>query len=111
MNTPKLTIADIQALIASEYYFTAAEGVSGAAIDAAKGDAVLTVTMPKELQTITFCILTLKNGDAVTGEAFCADPSRFVREEGQRYAREAAVSKIWPMAIYAERERLALGAA
>jgi hypothetical protein len=59
--------------------------------------------------TLTLCVLTLRNGFTVTGESACASPENFDREIGERYAREAAKSKVWALEGYALRERLSRG--
>ena len=63
------------------------------------------------LNLLTFCVLVLKNGHIVSGEDYCADPDKFNAETGRIEARKAAINKLWPMVVYAERERLARGAA
>lgn len=45
----------------------------------------------------TICILTLKNGFTVRGESSCVDPSNFKKAEGEKYSRQAAIEKIWPL--------------
>ena len=37
--------------------------------------------------------------------AYCADPAKFNAETGRIEARKVAINKLWPMVIYAERER------
>ena len=87
---PRVTPADVEAVIASEHYFTAghrdAFGVG-----------------------LTFCVLTTKNGQAVTGEACCAGPVKRDPATGRVWARKNAIDKLWPMVVYAERKRLAAG--
>ncbi|MGH8235427.1 MAG: Gp49 family protein [Steroidobacteraceae bacterium] len=60
---------------------------------------------------LTVCVLTLRNGFTVTGESACASPANFDAEIGERYAREAARSKIWQLEGYALRERLTMNGA
>lgn len=98
LTAPRVTPADIEANIASEHYFTAAEGVYGAAC------AVVPVT--QSLCLLTFCVLTLRNGFTVTGESACASPENFDAELGRKIARENAKQKIWPLMGYQLRERL-----
>lgn len=98
----RVTPADIEAVIDQENYFTAAEGVMGAAqakTEAPDGQQCLGL--------LTFCVLTLKNGFMVTGESACASPENFDREIGQKVARQNAVNKIWPLLGYELRSRLA----
>ena len=56
--------------------------------------------------TLTVCVLTLKNGFTVTGEAACVDPANFNEEIGQKYSREAAIEKMWPLEGYLLQQRM-----
>ena len=87
---PRITPADIEANIVSEYYFTAEEGAQGAL---ANTNPELGAEFPR-LQLLTFCVLVLRNGFTVTGESACASPENFNAEIGRRIARENAVQKI-----------------
>lgn len=100
---PRITPDDIKANIVSEHYFTASEGVWGAAsaFDRTEGN-----DGPAELQLLTFCVLVLRNGFTVTGESACASPENFNAEIGRRVARENAVAKIWPLMGYQLKENL-----
>jgi hypothetical protein len=108
LTAPRVTPADIEANIASEHYFTAADGVLGAY----KANGYVCVgTMPNDLNTkalplLTFCVLVLRNGFTVTGESACASPENFDAEIGRKIARQNAVSKVWPLMGYALREKL-----
>jgi hypothetical protein len=59
------------------------------------------------LDLLTLCVLVTSNGHTVTGESYCADPAKFNAETGCIDARKVAINKLWPMVVYAERERLA----
>lgn len=97
-TAPRVTPADIEANIAGEYYFTAADGIRGAnSLECERGDP---------LTLLTFCVLVLKNGFTVTGESACASPENFDAEIGRKIARQNAVAKIWPLMGYALKERL-----
>ena len=119
LTAPRVTPADIEAEIASEHYFTAAEGVSGAlvaqlrAFDPAKSVCHAPLSeapaAPSPLSRLTFCVLVLKNGFTVTGESACASPENFDAEIGRKIARENAKQKLWPLMGYALKERLAGG--
>lgn len=104
-TAPRVTPADIEANIASEYYFTAMEGVEGT-------DPKATVygqwdeEFPDELGLLTFCVLVLRNGFTVTGESACASPENFDAEIGRRIARANAVQKMWPLMGYALKQDL-----
>jgi len=55
---------------------------------------------------LTLCVLTLRNGFTVTGEAACASPENFNAEIGARIARENARDKIWILEGYLLKEWL-----
>ena len=61
---------------------------------------------PKSAPTLTIAIVILDNGYSVLGESACADPKKFNKELGQKFALESAVRKIWPLEGYVLRERL-----
>ena len=115
LTAPRITPADIEANIASEHYFTAAEGVLGAAANSdgkgTKGLAVVEFDFASApaLPLLTFCVLVLRNGFTVTGESACASPENFDAEVGRRIARQNAVQKIWPLLGYELRTKLAAG--
>lgn len=111
LTAPRVTPNDIRANIASEHYFTAAQGDAKAVEDVAFAGGALNAagrSTPEALRLLTFCVLVLKNGFTVTGEAACASPENFDAEIGRKIARENAVQKIWPLMGYALKERLHL---
>lgn len=101
LTAPRITPQDVGANIASEHYFTAADGVR------ASGDWYHFVPVPAELNLLTFCVLVLRNGFTVTGESACASPENFDAEVGRKIARANAVQKIWPLMGYELRSKLA----
>lgn len=101
LTAPRVTPADIEANIACEHYFTAAQGVLGN-IDVVPDDDQLDL-----LELLTFCVLVLRNGFTVTGESACASPENFDAEVGRKIARQNAVQKIWPLMGYELRSQLA----
>lgn len=100
-TAPRITPADIQAAIAQTHYFTAADGVRGAAI----ADGVDDGSTPP-LQLLTFCVLVLRNGFTVTGESACASPENFDPVIGQKVARQNAEQKILMLEGYLLKESL-----
>lgn len=107
-TAPRVTMADIEANIVSQHFFTAAEGHLGAGLSD-DGPMVLRDGYrppPIALNLLTFCVLVLKNGFTVTGESACASPSNFDPEIGRRIARENAVQKVWPLMGYVLKQRL-----
>lgn len=106
---PRITPADVEASIASESYFTAADGVRGASAGK-PGESQLSEYVTHDgspLSLLTFCVLTMRNGFTVTGESACASPENFDAEIGRGIARRNAVAKIWPLLGYELRTQLA----
>ena len=101
LTAPRITPADIEANISSEFYFTAAEGVLG---ESAMG--IQPSGLARSLDCLTFCVLVLRNGFTVTGESACASPENFDAELGRKIARANAVSKIWSLMGYALKSNL-----
>lgn len=105
---PRVTLADLQANIVSEHYFTAGQ----AAFKHAPGEEGPFGEPGRDtspLDLLTFCVLTLRNGFTVTGESACASPENFNEEIGRKIARENAVQKVWPLMGYALKERMHQG--
>lgn len=119
LTAPRITPADIEVNIASERYFTATEGASGAFVAQLRAfDPTKVVShaplsedpaAPSPLDLLTFCVLVLKNGFTVTGESACASPENFDAEVGRKIARQNAVNKIWPLMGYELRSKLHAG--
>lgn len=99
-HNPSVTPADVEACIASVYFFTAAEGVSGA------GYVIHNPNNRGPLSLVTICVLVTCNGHSVVGEAHCQDPAKFSTMIGREAARADAIRQLWPMVVYAARERL-----
>ena len=109
-KAPRIAPADIEAAIASGWYFTAADGCAGAALSGTPYEEQPPVGAASPLRLLTFCVLVLKNGFTVTGESACASPENFNAEIGRRIARENAVAKVWPLMGYELRSKLAAAA-
>lgn len=106
-TAPRVTVADIKYNIASEHYFTAADG------DNSESDTAVSIgdvdgKSYKSLRLLTFCILVLRNGFTVVGTTACVSPENFDAAEGRKYARENAVEKVWPLMGYALKEMLSM---
>ena len=95
LTAPRVTLAAIEAEIASEWYFTAAE-----AVDQVYQGAVQPECVPAPLCRLTFCVLVLRNGFTVTGESACVSAENFNAELGRKIARQAARQKIWALEGY-----------
>ena len=96
---PRVTPADLEAAIASEWYINAADGVP-------EDEFHPPVPSNHPLRLLTFCVLVLKNGFTVTGESACVSQENFDADIGRKVARENAVNKLWPLLGYALKERL-----
>ncbi|MFM0638063.1 Gp49 family protein [Paraburkholderia metrosideri] len=100
-TAPRVTLMDIEAVVTSEFYFTASDGVFGASnyrpISDRSGVA---------LGLLTFCVLVLRNGFTVTGESACASPENFDAQIGCDIARKNAREKVWALEGYLLKQRL-----
>lgn len=101
-KAPRVTLADIEAEIASTFYFTAADGVRG---ESEMGTSP--AGRARSLELLTFCVLVLRNGYTVVGHSACASQENFNAEIGRRIARENAVNKVWPLLGFRLRDELA----
>jgi hypothetical protein len=101
LTAPRLTPAEIDAVIVGEYYFTADDGVLGERLP-----IVLPCYRHPVLSQLTFCVLVLRNGFTVTGESACVSPENFDPEIGRKIAYENARNKIWQLEGYLLRQRL-----
>ena len=110
-KAPRITPADIEANIAGEVYFTAADGYRSSPCYDPNGHAHEPLPAPAPLELLTFCVLVLRNGFTVSGESACASPENFNAEIGRKIARENAINKVWPLMGYALKDKLAGGAA
>lgn len=81
---PKLTAEDIEAQIVKEQFHR------------------------HEGTRVTTCVLTLKNGFAVTGESSCVSDANFKEEIGRAVSRQNAKEKVWELEGYALRTKLSL---
>lgn len=100
LTAPRVTPADIEAEIESEWYNNGGSGV-------VPDDFQPPVPANHPLRQLTFCVLVLRNGFTVTGESACASPENFDAEIGRKIARQNAVAKIWPLLGFRLRDRLA----
>lgn len=109
-EAPRVTPADIEAEIASERYFTAADGVLGAYRNGGDVHPVGGTPNEKEHQTLgllTFCVLVLRNGCKVVGiNHGPVDPANFDAEHGRRDARDDAIRQVWPLLGFRLRDKL-----
>ena len=115
LNAPRLTPADIDAVIVGKHYFTAHEGAQGAELERRRtSDEPIQVNpcsdaekrLKNPLKLLTFCVLVLKNGFTVTGESACASHENFDAEIGRKVAYENARNKVWMLEGYLLKEKL-----
>lgn len=111
LTAPRVTPDDIEATIASEHYFTAADGALGALSTTDINPLAAFQSLPQSLHLLTFCVLALRNGFTVTGESACASPENFDAELGRKIARQHAKDKIWALEGYLLKQRLFEGTA
>lgn len=105
MSAPQVTPAMVEAAIAREQYFTGQDGANGAWVrETTDGDVTYRSSDP--LCGVQFCVLVLKNGHIVTGEALLQDLSKPDPERARASARRRAFDKAYDMVVYAERERI-----
>lgn len=112
-TAPRVTMAQIEASILSEHYFTALQGAGDTdavnlGLDGSNDDNALPAYA---LGLLTFCVLVLRNGFMVTGESACASPENFDPEIGRTIARRNARDKIWALEGYLLKSRLEAGTA
>ena len=107
-TAPRITPAQIEQVIASEWYFTALDGAGAIDWDAPAGGNIpqLMAQAKESLGLLTFCVLVLRNGFTVTGESACVSPETFDAEIGRKIARANAVQKIWVLEGYALKQKL-----
>lgn len=110
LTAPRITPAHIEASIASEQYFTAFDGVAGAAYNEASPDGVLRpfrFTAAGALDQVTFCVLVLRNGTKIVGINYgSVDPAQHSAQMGREEARKHAIEQIWPLMGYELRSYL-----
>ena len=91
---PRVSLADMEAKIAGEYYTTADKAFDGCPTTDA-------------MKYLTICVLSMENGFTIIGKSAPASPENFDEEKGRRFAYEDAIKQLWPLEGYALREKLA----
>lgn len=92
---PRVTPQRVEDQIAVEHYIVAGDSYDGPSAQARVA-----------LGCLTICMLVLRNGFTVIGEAACASPENFDEELGRKIARQNALNKIWPLEGYLLRSEL-----
>lgn len=99
---PRVTPADIDAEVAAEFYFTAADGVLG---QSEMGTRPAAWT---NLDQVTICVLVLRNGTKVVGVNYGAiDRVQHSAGIGRAEARKVALEKVWELLGFRLRDELA----
>ena len=111
LNAPRLTPDHIDSVIQSVHFFTAGDGYAGALVSSEEFNSLpegeqFIINPPQQLETLTFCVLILKNGFTVTGESACASPDNFDAEIGKKIAYQNAREKIWMLEGYLLKQKL-----
>jgi hypothetical protein len=111
-----VTKADLDREIISEHYSTAEDGAMAAwrkRSSASIGDAYPEQVFGegKPLSRVVFCVMVLRNGYTVTGQAAKVDPVGFDLEVGERIARADAVEKLWPLLGFRLADKIAAAGA
>ena len=99
---PRVSLADIEASIEREIYFTG--GDVARMYDAATAGDQRPVH-PASLECLTICIVVMKNGYTVIGKSAPASPENFNVALGQKFAREDCVRQLWPLLGFALRQQ------
>jgi hypothetical protein len=96
-TAPRVSLDDIEAAIAARYDVT--------------GNTVIEHCAPArpELDTLSICLLVLRNGWTVIGKSAPVSLENFDAELGRDLAYQDAVRQIWPLMGFALKERLAAG--
>lgn len=94
MQAPRITAADVEAEIASEWYINAADGV-------VPDEFQPPVPADHPLRQITICVLILRNGHKIVGvNEGPVSAANFNAELGRQYARQKAIDQVWPLLGY-----------
>lgn len=93
LNAPRITPAHIDSIIKNVEYILPREVCK-------RDNGVEIFDAPISLQTLTLCILSLKNGFTVTGESACVSLENFNAEMGKKLAYDNARNKIWMLEGY-----------
>lgn len=103
LTAPRVTLADVEACIAREFYCNPLNGQGmGAALAIASGDKTV-----EAMSTITICVMVLKNGHKIVGvNEGPVSPANFDAEIGRKIARQKAIDQIWPLLGYELRTEL-----
>ena len=96
LTAPRITPADIEANIAAEHVFTAGQALTALQHPVSDG-----------MESLTICLLMLRNGTKIVGINYGAiDPNQHSAEQGREEARAHAIEQVWQLMGYELRSRL-----
>lgn len=105
-TAPRVSLADLEDNIVSEFYFTAAQAVNATMRDGTLlADANHTL-VPDSFGVLTVCLLAVRNGFTLIGKSAQADAANFDPALGRKLAYEDAVRQLWPLLGFCLREKL-----
>lgn len=96
---PRVSLADMEAAIAGENWFTIGEACEA-----------LSQPVPESTKLLTVFVVTMTNGFTVIGKSAPASPENFDAEKGKAFAREDAIRQLWPLMGFSLRDRLSQAA-
>lgn len=106
-----ITLADIEAEIASEYAFTARQGAQLAIMEAGESHLPRSLDDKRRLEAVSIHVLILRNGTKIVGvNTGAIDPARHSELVGKVKAREHAIEQVWPLLGYALRSEITANA-
>lgn len=98
------TIEGLESLIAETHYINLGDVVENNESFINSGEVENSEGIDR-LKMITLCVLVLKNGFVVTGKSGCNDSSKYTAEAGQKFSRLDAISQMWALDGYYNREK------
>lgn len=106
-TAPRVSLADLEDNIVSEFYFTAAQAVNATMRDGTLLADDNRTLVSDRFGVLTICLLAVRNGFTLIGKsAPVDDAANFDPALGRKLAYEDAVQQLWPLMGYALREKL-----
>ena len=100
---PRVSLADIEAMIVGEVYNTA-----DVLILPSKNQRIVHPTnqdyvpiINTQMSLVTICVLVLRNGWTSLGTSACVSPENYDETIGRKVARQKALDGLWPVMGYA----------
>ena len=101
-EAPRVTLADIEGEISHVYYMNGNQFAANAQVIAHKDKNTHTLQM----QTVTICMMVLKNGYVVIGQATPASPENYDKAHGRKLAYDKCIQQLFPILGYQLKEQL-----